>query len=93
MSDSCNPQTVAHQTPLSMGFSRQEYRSALPEGLLDLWMEPASPAQAGGFFTTGASWEVNLSRPAISFFKNLFENKKSEDWPVQFSHSVISDSL
>ena len=25
-----DPQTVAHQTPLSMGFSRQEYRSGLP---------------------------------------------------------------
>ena len=24
------PQTVAHQTPLSMGFSRQEYWSGLP---------------------------------------------------------------
>ena len=23
----CNPWTVAHQAPLSMGFSRQEYRS------------------------------------------------------------------
>ena len=27
---SVTPQTVAHQAPLSMGFPRQEYRSALP---------------------------------------------------------------
>ena len=40
--------TVACQTPLSMGFSRQEYRSGLPfpspEGLPDPWIEARSPA-------------------------------------------------
>ena len=31
MSDSCEtPWTVAHEAPLSMGFSRQEYWSGLP---------------------------------------------------------------
>ena len=30
MSDSVIPWTVAHQTPLSMGFSRQEYWRGLP---------------------------------------------------------------
>ena len=30
MSDSAIPWTVAHQPPLSMGFSRQEYWSGLP---------------------------------------------------------------
>ena len=30
MMDSLQPQTVAHQAPLSMGFSRQEYWSGLP---------------------------------------------------------------
>ena len=30
VSDSATPQTVAHQAPLSIGFSRQEYRSGLP---------------------------------------------------------------
>ena len=30
MSDSVTPWTVAHQAPLSMGFSRQEYCSGLP---------------------------------------------------------------
>ena len=30
MSDSATPRTVAHQTRLSMGFSRQEYWSGLP---------------------------------------------------------------
>ena len=30
MSDSETPQTVAHQPPLSKGFTRQEYWSGLP---------------------------------------------------------------
>ena len=30
VSDSASPWTVAHQAPLSMGFSRQEYWSGLP---------------------------------------------------------------
>ena len=50
---------VAHQAPLCMGFSRQEYWSGLPfpppGDLPDLEIEPTSltfPALAGGFFTT-----------------------------------------
>ena len=42
------PQTVLHQTPLSMGFSRQEYWSELPfpspGDLPNLGIKPWSPA-------------------------------------------------
>ena len=42
------PWTVAHQAPLSMGFSRHEYWSGLPspppEDLPDPGIEPGSPA-------------------------------------------------
>ena len=55
--------TVAHQAPLSMGFSRQEYWSGLPfpptGHLPDPRIEPASLkslALAGRFFTTGTTW-------------------------------------
>ena len=48
--------TVAHQTPLSMGFPRQEYWSGLPfpssGDLPNPGTKPASPAFAGGLFTT-----------------------------------------
>ena len=48
--------TVACQAPLSVEFSRQEYYSGLPfplpGSLPDPEIEPASPALAGGFFTT-----------------------------------------
>ena len=51
------PWTVARQAPLSMGFSRQEHWSGLPfspPGDLPGIKPPssASPALAGGFFTT-----------------------------------------
>jgi len=59
MSDSLQPPwTVAHQAPLSSGFSRQEYWSGLPfpppRDLPDPGIKPASlasPAWAGGFYT------------------------------------------
>ena len=58
---------VAHQAPLSIGFSRQECWSGLPFPPLwylpDLGIEPTSlgsPALAGGFFTSSASWEEAL---------------------------------
>ena len=56
---------VAHQGPLSMGFSRQEYWNGLlcpPSGdLPDPGIKPTSfpsPALAGRFFTTSATWEA-----------------------------------
>ena len=52
---------VAHQAPMSMEFSRQEYWSRLPfptsGDLADPGIEPlppASPALTGGFFTVFA---------------------------------------
>ena len=62
------PWTVARQAPLSMGFSRQEYWSGLPVlppgDLPDSGTEPESlmsPALAGRFFTTNATWEAKLT--------------------------------
>ena len=57
--------TIAHQAPLSMEFSRQEYWSGLPGpppgDLPNPGIKPASlmsPALAGAFFTSGATWEA-----------------------------------
>ena len=59
------PWAVACQAPLSMGFSRQEYWSGLPcpppEDLPNPGIEPTSlmsPALAGGYFTTSATWKA-----------------------------------
>ena len=72
MSDFANPWTVASQAPLSMGFSRQEYRSGLPfpspGDLQDPGIQPASPALAGGFFFLPLN---HGESPVNNFFKKL----------------------
>ena len=57
--------TVAHQAPLSMGFSWQEYWNGLPctppEDLSKPGIQPMSlmsPELAGMFFTTSANCEA-----------------------------------
>ena len=78
MSDSANLRTIAHQVPLSMGFSRQGYWSGLPfpfpGDLPDPGIEPKSPAfQADSL----------PSEPP----------EKRGKGSVQFSQSVMSNSL
>ena len=67
------PWTVACQSPLSMEFPRQEYWSELlfptPEDLPNPWIEPTSPESfvlTGRFFTTSATWEVQIYIKNIS---------------------------
>ena len=57
--------TVAHQAPLFIGFSRQEYWSELPCPPPGDLPDPGikltsfmSPALAGGFFSTSVIWEA-----------------------------------
>ena len=56
--------TVAHQAPLSMGFSRQEYWSGLPRpppGDLPgphLMSHVSCIGKQVSFFTTSATWEA-----------------------------------
>ena len=45
------PWTVVRQAPLSMGFSRQEYWSALLQGSSQPSDQTQVPRFAGGFFT------------------------------------------
>ena len=59
------PWTLAHQAPLSMGFSREEYWSGFPwpppGDLPDPGTEPTSlifPALANRFFTTSPAWDA-----------------------------------
>ena len=64
------PWTIACQTPLSMGFPRQECWSGLPfppPGDLPPGIESEylmSPALAGRFFTTSATWEISTYKQA-----------------------------
>ena len=70
------PWTVAHQAPLSMGFSRHGYWSGLPgpppRDLPNPGIEPTSltsPALTGGFFTTSAPWEAHPQCHRGLFFR------------------------
>ena len=81
------PWTVAHQAPLSMGFSRQEYWSGLPcpppGDLPNPGTKPTSlmpPALAGGFFTTSSTWGV------------LQKHKDGEIGPEDVLLKVITDT-
>ena len=73
LSTLCDPKTVAHQAPLSMGFSRQEYWSGLPfpssGDLPDPGIEPTSPALQADFSLAeppvrGRNWDPN-ARPDL----------------------------
>ena len=66
---SATPWTAALQAPLSTGFSTQESRSGLPcpppgdppyPGIKPVTL--TSPALAGGFFTSSATWEAHRSQ-------------------------------
>ena len=59
------PWTLAHQAPLSMGFSQEEFWSELPFPPPGDLSDPgirlqslASPVLAGWFFTTSTTWEA-----------------------------------
>ena len=72
MSDCANPWAVAHQAPLSMGFSRQEYWSGLPfpppEERPNPGIEPWSPASQADYLPFELHGSLLLS---------LYPNKRS----------------
>ena len=75
MSDSATSWIIALPAPLSMGFPRPEYWSGLPfpspGDRSDPKLEAASPALAGGFFTTEPSGKLRK----IYTFINIFYDK------------------
>ena len=84
---------IASQTPLSKGFSRQEYWSGLPSpppgdlpkpGIKPVF--PTSPALAGGFFITSTTWEAPLTHIYDCISSLTFSS-------VQCRCSVVSHSL
>ena len=69
---------IAHQAPLSVEFSRQEYwsRVTFPTAgdLPDPGIEPtslASPVLAGRFFTTSATWEALVHYKEIKMMMTI----------------------
>ena len=88
--------TIAHQTPLFMGFSRQEYRSGLPfptPGDPDPGIEPTSLmsfALAGEFFITSATQEAHLTHSSVCQSQTLNPYPASSSpWPVWFDCRIV----
>ena len=78
MSDSVRLWTVAHQAPLSMGFSRQDYWSWLPwpppGDFPNSGIKPASltsPALVDWFFTTSTNLCILIKKPYIDMQPSL----------------------
>ena len=71
----CNPWTIAHQAPLSMGFSRQEYQSGLsfpsPGDLPNPGIKPWSPALQADSLLSEPPGEPHLFIPMNSLFQVL----------------------
>ena len=70
------PWTIAHQAPLLMTFSRQEYLSGVPlptprdlPGPEIKSMSLMSAALAGGFFTTSDTWEAQKYHYSVLSFE------------------------
>ena len=82
------PWTVAHQSPLSMEFSRQEYWSGLPFPAPGDLSNPgietsslASPTWASGFFTTSTTWEALKSKIVGSQSVLPLNQHQQQSWP------------
>ena len=99
------PWTAAHQAPLSMEFSRQEYWSGLlfpsPGDLPNLGFRPTFPALAGRFFTTeplGKPSQVYtyLQMHPVVYIKHtqfLYVNHISIQWFTKMNVSRIVSEL
>ena len=91
-----NVWTIALQAPLCMGLSRQEYWSRMPcpplQGMFltqESNLHLTSPALAGEFFNISTTREAYPLRFSMLFFTDRNYHFSS----IQFSHSVVSDSL
>ena len=94
--------TVAHQIPLSTGFSRQEYWSGLPcsppRDLPEPEIEPTSltsPALAGRFFTTSATWEAHTVTHLLSncVLGSGYKGRRRRGWQRMRWLDGITDSI
>ena len=90
------PWTVARQAPLSMAFPKQESWSGLPfpspGHLPHPGIKPASPALAGGFFTTeppGKSILKSLLKLGVVYSDYLSSSK----WQVGMKHQEGMDGM
>ena len=90
---------IAHQAPLFMGFSRQEYWSGLPFPSSGDFPNPrieptsvTSPALAGGFFITSTTWEAFYTHIWGSRFYSCLDNPHGQRSLVGYSPRGLKES-
>ena len=83
------PSAVAHRTPLSMRFSRQDYDSGLPfpspGDPPDPGIEPTSPTLAGGFSTPEPAGKSTVKGEMVTSMaeeEKVGERAGGEGWTV-----------
>ena len=94
----CDPCTVAHQTPLSMGFSRQEYWSGLPfcwlnkRVLVAQWLTLFDPMdrRPPGPSAHGILQARILEEVVIAFFRGLSQRGIKPRYPALQADSLPS---
>ena len=82
----------AHQAPLSMGFSRQEYWSGLPCSLLGYLPDPGTesaslmpPTLGVRFFTTNTTWEAQV---AYFVWNHIWNDTGDLLWPTYLTITI-----
>ena len=92
--------TVAHQAPLSMGSSRQEYwiglPSPLPGDLPDPWIKAKflkSPALAGRFFTTSTISVAIQSLSHVWFFETPWTAARQASLSITSSQELAQTHI
>ena len=88
------PWTVAHQAPLSMGFSRQEYWSGLPfpsGDLPDPGIKSTSPALGGMFFTTEPPGKPSLYLKHHLF--SILKIRRQENTIYIYIYMLLTETL
>ena len=88
------PWTVAHQAPLSMGFSQQEYWSGLsfppPRDLPNPGIQLTPPALAGKFFTTEppGTKDSFKKKMALEHYTSILKKKT---WPLTHTPHLMQN--
>ena len=81
-----NPWTVAHQAPLSIGFSRQEYQSGLP-------CPPPGDLPDSGIKPASLIFPIVGRQPTTSHLGSLRTRLKVSASHVMSNHSVVSKTF
>ena len=87
------PWTVAHQAPVFMGCSWQEYWNGFPcpapEDLPNPEIKCTSPSSAGRFFTTSTTWKLPSPALLLGNYVDLGNSLRPVYWSIKCTQSSL----